>query len=453
MVEIAPVVDEGLGNSSYLVGTGEGTAIVIDPSRDPRPYVGGAQARGWRLVAALETHLHADFVSGGRQLQARGARLLVPAGEDVAFDAEGLGDGDEVGFGELSLRALATPGHTPEHLSYLLSVDSSPVAVFTGGTLIVGGVARPDLLGDEHTRPLARAAYRSIRERLLALPDDVAVYPTHGAGSFCSSGSGDRRTTTIGRERHTNPLLGAGDEDEFAERLLGGLGSFPDYFLELRDVNRRGPRVYASWPPPLRRLPVDDVRRRVSEGAVVVDVRPVDAFAAGHIAGSLCIQLRDQFAVWLGWLVGRDKPLVFVVDDDQDRDQLVSQCLSVGYERLAGELAGGVAAWQAAGRPLGVTPLVDVDDLEEGRRILDVRQDSEWAAGHMPDAAHVELGALPARARDLPPGPMSVHCEHGQRSMTAASVLERAGRDDVQVLRHGPGDWARATGRDLQTGP
>ncbi|HWB72148.1 MAG TPA: MBL fold metallo-hydrolase, partial [Egibacteraceae bacterium] len=200
MAAIVPIVDAGLGNSSYLVDVGDGRALVVDPTRDPGPYLRTAEQRGWRITDVAETHLHADFVSGARELAAGGARLLAPARAGLGFPTTGLDDGDEVDLGGLRLRALATPGHTPEHLAYLLADGDRPLAVFTGGTLITGGVARPDLLGPDHTEALARAAHRSIRQRLLTLPDDLPVYPTHGPGSFCSAGPGGERVTTIGHE-------------------------------------------------------------------------------------------------------------------------------------------------------------------------------------------------------------------------------------------------------------
>jgi len=308
-------------------------------------------------------------------------------------------------------------------------------------------VARTDLISPDRTEPLARALWRSLQERVLPLPEDLPVYPTHGAGSFCSTPTRGERTTTIGREKAANPLLAAGDEDAFVKLLLGGLGSYSRYFLRLREVNRRGPRVHGATPPPLARLAPREVRRLLADGAEVVDVRPIATFAAGHIPGALSIQLRGALATWLGWLVSDDQPLVFVLDADQDRGDLVRQALKVGYEQLAGELAGGMAAWEAAGLPVARTPLVGLDDLQS-RRVLDIRQDAEFAAGHLPGAAHVELGALTDRA-EVPPGPLAVICGHGERAMTAASLLARRGRRDVTVVDGGTSAWADA-GRRLE---
>ncbi len=446
---IHPLVDEGLGNSSYLVDLGDGSALVVDPFRDPRPYLLEAGRRGLRLRFAAETHLHADFVSGARELAKEGATVLASAGGRTQFDHQPLRGGDEIDLGGLTLRVLATPGHTPEHLSFLIE-DRSPVALFTGGALIVGGVARTDLISPEQTEPLARAAWRSIQEQLVTLPDDLPVYPTHGSGSFCSAGPGDERTTTIGAEKRLNPLLQAGHEDQFVDWLIGGPGTFPPYFLELRDINRRGPAVYGSDTPQLAPLAVGDLDRAVADGAVLVDARPVQRFSAGHVPGALSLELRPQFGVWLGWVIeDLETPLAFVVDRDQDHDWLVRQCLQVGFENLVGELTGGMTAWEGAGRPLARTTLTDRPT--SGRALLDVRQRSEWEAGHIPGAVHVELGELSvAPDGRLPQGPLLTHCVHGQRAMTAASLLQRAGLDDVVVYSGGPREWTESTGQGLE---
>jgi hydroxyacylglutathione hydrolase len=364
VAEIVTIRDRGLGNSSYLVDLGDGRGLVVDPSRDPGPYLTAAARRDLELAFAVETHLHADFISGSRELAAMGATVLAPAAAGLQFPHRGLGDGDEVDLGGLSMRALATPGHTPEHLAWLLVDGARPLVLFSGGSLLVGAVARTNLISPERTEELARALWRSLHERILTLPDDLAVYPTHGAGSFCSAPTGVEPTTTIGRQKATNPLLAAPDEDAFVKLLLGGLGSYPRYFLRLRETNRHGPRVYGATAPPLTPLPPDEVRRLVAEGAELVDARPIGAFAAGHVPGALSIPLRPSFATWLGWLVADDRPLVFVVDPDQDRRDLVRQALKIGYERLAGELAGGMAAWRAAGLPTASIPLVGVDGVE-----------------------------------------------------------------------------------------
>jgi glyoxylase-like metal-dependent hydrolase (beta-lactamase superfamily II)/rhodanese-related sulfurtransferase len=450
LVTIIPFVDEGLGNSSYLVDLGEGRGLVVDPTRDVTEYARAAEMQGLRLAYGLETHLHADFVSGSRELARLGATVLAPRAGRIEFPHQRLDDEEEVDLGGLTLRAIGTPGHTPEHLGYLLLDGSRPVALFSGGALIVGSVARTDLISPDQTEPLARQLYRALRYRILALPDELPVYPTHGAGSFCSAPGGGERTTTIGRERTANPLLGAPDEETFVRRLMGGLGTYPDYFLRLREVNRRGPGVYGDSPPVLRDLTPDQLDAAVRDGAELIDIRPVEAFAAGHIPGALSIALRGSFASWLGWLVAADRPLVFVLDPGQDRAELVRQALKVGYENLAGELAGGMAAWRAAGRAEARTALVR-DPASLRAPILDVRQAAEYVVGHVPGADLVELGSLPARAADLATETATVMCGHGERATTAASLLERAGGKPA-VFVGGAGDWSRALGQRLATG-
>jgi hydroxyacylglutathione hydrolase len=420
----------------------------VDPARDPSAYLLEARARDLDVAWVLETHLHADFVSGARELAREGATVLSPQEAQLAFPHRGLDDGDEIDLGGLRIRALATPGHAPEHLSYLLLDGSAPRGVFTGGALLPGAVARTDLIAPDRTEELARALYRSVWAKLLSLPADTPVYPTHGAGSFCSTATGGDRVTTIGREKRENPLLMAHDEDAFVRSLEEGFGSFPRYFLRLREVNRRGPALY-SRTPALDQLAAEDLHRLLSDGAELVDARPFERFAAGHIPGALSIELRPSFATWLGWLAPADRPLVFVLDQDQDRSDLVRQCLKIGYENLAGEIAGGMTGWHETGSEQARIALHPVEHARGPT--VDVRQEQEFASGHLPGGMNVELGVL-ADARALPPGPLSLMCGHGQRAMTAASLLERAGRTELTVLSGGPIEWSRSTGRALELG-
>lgn len=446
---IEALVDEGLGNSAYLVDLGEGRALAVDASRDLRSVREAGDRRGLRVAFAADTHLHADFLSGAVQLAATdGAEVLASATGGREFPHRGLRDGDEVDLGGLRLRALATPGHTDEHVAFLLLDGEAPLGVFTGGSLIVGAAARTDLVAPERTEELARAQHRSL-QRLLTLPDDLAVWPTHGAGSFCSAPPGAERTSTIGRERATNPLLAAADEEAFVAALLGSLGSFPDYFRRLGEINRRGPAVLGE-PLSLSGLTVEQVRRLLTEGATLVDVRPIADYAAAHLPGSLSIELRDAFATWLGWLAPEDRPVVVLRNPDQDPVEILAQAAKVGYDDLAGELTGGLSAWAAQDLPTTSTAVTTPAAVSEDR-VLDVRQASEFTGGHVPGAGHVELGDLSAAAPSLGGGPVTVMCGHGERAMTAASVLERAGRDDVAVLLGGPQDWATTHGAALET--
>jgi glyoxylase-like metal-dependent hydrolase (beta-lactamase superfamily II)/rhodanese-related sulfurtransferase len=455
---VIPVVDEGLGNSSYLVDLGDGRALAVDPPRDLRGLRAAAVRRGLRVAFAADTHLHADFLSGARQLAASdGARILASAAGDRQFDHTGLDDGDEVDLGGLSCCALGTPGHTHEHLSFLVLDGATPVGVFTGGSLIVGSAARTDLLGADQAEPLARAQYRSLRQ-LATLPDATAVWPTHGSGSFCSGPPGAQRTSTIGEEKASNPLLAVPDEDTFVERLIAGLGSYPVYFDQLAELNRRGPAV-VEHEPVLDPLDGGTVRRLLGDGAALLDVRPVADFAFSHVPGAISIALRAQYATWLGWLLPPDQPLVIVRNPDQDPADILWPALNIGYEQISGELAGGVLAWAAAGGRLRRIPLVRPGNVEPSE-VLDVRQDSEYRDGHLPGSSHVELGDLPAHSADILGGRTTVvtarrtvvMCAHGERAMTGASLLERAGHPRLAVLRGGPDEWAEAAGRALTDG-
>lgn len=446
---LSAVVDEGLGNSSYLLDLGGGRALAVDASRDLRGLRAAAERRGLRIAYAADTHLHADFLTGATQLAATdGATVLASRSGRREYPHRGLGDGDEVDLGGLTLRALATPGHTHEHVAFEILDGARHLGVFTGGSLIVGAAARTDLVSADRTEELARAQYHSLR-RLAQLDDTVAVWPTHGAGSFCSAPPGAERTSTIGAERATNPLLGAPSEDAFVEQLLGSLGTFPPYFLRLAEMNRRGPALVAGDDLPA--LGVDEVDRLVADGADVVDVRPLSDFAGAHVPGSISITLRGAFATWLGWLIPEDRPLVVVRNPDQDPAEVLWQARKIGYDGIVGELAGGLVAWARAGRATSSIPVVAVDALE-GAAVLDVRQDSEFAEGHVPGARHVELGVLAVRPAGPAREPTVVMCGHGERAMSAASLLARAGHRNVSVLSGGAGDWAAATGLPLEAG-
>jgi len=445
-MKIYDFVDEGLGHSSYLVDLGDGTIALIDPPRFPAAHEALAAHLESRIVWTFDTHSHADYVTGSPGLAARvGATFVAPAASRLETPHRALVDGASIELGGgMRIVALATPGHTPDHHAYVLQHTGDPVALFSGGSLMVGAVGRTDLCGPELAEPLAHDMFRSLR-RFDDLPNDLNVYPTHGAGSFCSAPGSSQRTTTLGDERAGNELFAITDEHQFVEQLLAGFGTFPTYFARLPELNRRGPTRYDSLPH-LAALQPDDLERHLSSGGIVVDGRPVDAFADGHIPGSLSNTLRPVFASWLGWLVEPNRPLAFVLDPDQDRADLVRQCLNVGHEHLIGELAGGIHAWTGTGRPITAIPLVDPDGMSG--QVIDVRQANEFASGHVPGAINIELGAV---ARTHLAGSLTVMCGHGERAMSGASILAANGREDVVVLDGGPDTWSAATGNPLQT--
>jgi hydroxyacylglutathione hydrolase len=449
-IDLVPLVDEGLGNSAYLVDLGDGRALVVDVSRDLRAVRAAADRRRLAIAFAADTHLHADFLSGARQLAATdGATVLASAAGHREFTHTGLHDGDEVDLGGLRLRALLTPGHTHEHLAFLLLDGDREVGVFTGGSLLVGSAARTDLISDERTEDLARAQYASLR-RLAALPGEAQVWPTHGAGSFCSAPPGAERTSTIARELATNPLLNAPDENSFVSKLLGSLGSYPPYFRRLGEINRIGPTLLDT-DPILIPMNADAVSAQLADRAVLIDARPIRRFAEAHVRGAISIPMRPVFASWLGWLAPPDRPLIIVRDADQDAGEIAWQAAKIGYDNIIGELDGGMNAWTAAGHEAASIPITGAGGIN-GRRVLDIRQRSEYLQGHLPGAVHVELGQIASRAGDLPDEPTVVMCGHGERAIGAASLLEANGHHNLIVLDGGPADWVSATGRRLETG-
>jgi glyoxylase-like metal-dependent hydrolase (beta-lactamase superfamily II)/rhodanese-related sulfurtransferase len=443
---LIPLVDEGLGNSAYLVDLGDGRALAIDVSLDLRPVRAAASRRGLRIAYAADTHLHADFLSGAVQLaRDDDATVIASAAGGRTFPHVGLADEQDLDLNGLTLRGLATPGHTDEHTAFALLDGANLLGVFTGGSLLVGSAARTDLLGTERADELASAQYRSL-QRLAALPDPTPIWPTHGAGSFCSAPPSAERTSTVGAQKRTNPLLRTAGEAQFVRDLLASLGSYPAYFARLGEINRLGPAPLPAEDD-LPGLDPGRVAALRADGAWIVDARPARDFAAGHIPGAVSIPLRDQFATWLGWVVPDDVPLVVVLAADQDPAEVFWQAHKIGYTRLIGCLAGGLAAWTGSGRTVETTAFLTADRLED-RPVVDVRQHSEHQARHIPHAINLELGTLSERADQAEPGAV-VSCGHGERGMTAASLLQRLGRRDVAVLDGGPDDWAQATGQPL----
>jgi hydroxyacylglutathione hydrolase len=441
-------VDEGLGHASYLVDLGDSSAAIIDPPRFAVEHVAAARAEGSVLRWTIDTHSHADYVTGSPALVTdHEVTFIAPAASKLDTPHRAIHDEERIVLAPgVGLRAIATPGHTPDHHVYVLERGGVPEALFTGGSLMVGAVGRTDLCGPDLAESLAHDMFHSLR-RLAPLPDDLAVYPTHGAGSFCSAPGGGDRTSTLGRERATNTLFRIDDEDTFVEQLLAGFGSFPTYFARLPELNRRGPRHYPRIPE-LDRLDVDTVERHVADGALVVDTRPISEFAAGHIPGSISNALRPVFASWLGWITDLDRPVVIVAGAGQDREEIVRQCLDIGHDSIVGELDGGIGAWRTAGRAITGIPLVAPPDVAS--TLIDVRQHSEYVTGQVPGACNIELGNLAHSA--VPDGPVTVMCGHGERAMTGASILTRCGHRDVTVLDGGPDTWAASSGEPLVAG-
>jgi hydroxyacylglutathione hydrolase len=450
-------VEPGLGNSAYLlISETTSVAALIDPLRDVDQYQAVAQREGVRITHLCETHLHNDFVSGSRELAAlTGARIVASAEAGLEFDHQPVRDGDVLALGEVQISVLATPGHTPEHVSYLArdtTRPGEPPVLFSGGSLLVGAVSRTDLLGHEHATGLAHQLYHTLHEKILPLGDDVVVYPTHGAGSFCTAAASAESTTTIGRERRGNLLLALPGPEAFTERLLASMPSYPTYFAHMRAINRRGPRLLGRVPR-LARLSPHEVQLRQQRGEAIVDTRSIHDYTRGHIPGVFHVELRPAFGSWVGWVVPFGTPVILVSDTALVHDYAVRQLIRIGYDDLPGYLDGGMEAWQSAGLPVEQTAKVTMRELREGLArgepllVLDVRQAHEWRTGHLPQAILREAGDLPRADLDLPrERALAVHCEHGQRAATALSLLEQRGFQKLTLVTGGVDDWRQSGG-------
>lgn len=447
----------GLAQVAYLVADERsGEAAVIDPRRDVDEYVTWAGARGFRIVAILETHVHADFVTGSLELAAAtGAPIHASRRGDVGFPHLPLDDGDEIAVGALTLKAVWTPGHTPEHMSYLLFDPESgdgPVALFSGDTLFVGEVGRPDLLGDDQTRTLAEQLYDTFAERLAPLDDAVAVYPGHTAGSACGRDIGAAPHTTMGAERRFNYALRADSREEFVTLVLEGMPKPPTYYPILKRINGAGPAPLSSLAVGEALAPAI-VARRQAEGVLVIDARSADAFGLGHIPGAIFAGLGPNFAAWMGWLAPYDCDLVLVLDDGEQFKDARTELRRIGLDRVAGSLAGGLPAWRAAGHEVERLGQMTVQQLAQrletagnGLAVLDVRRDDEWGMGHIAGARHRFAGEIVQGAE--PPmddrTPVAVICASGYRSSVVASFLQARGHENLINVRGGMDAWTGA---------
>lgn len=441
-----------LAHASYMIGS-EGEAAVVDPQRDVDIYLKAADEQGLKIRHIFETHLHADFVSGHKELAARtGAKIYIGAQASASFPHVALRDGSEVEFGSVRIRALETPGHTPESVCLVIideEKSSQPWAVLTGDTLFIGDVGRPDLSRNHTPQQLAGLLYDSLHQKLLALPDAVMVYPAHGAGSLCGRAMRAEKSSTIGTERLTNYALQIASREEFIRQLTTNLPTRPDYFLEDAEINRSGAATLTELAP-LRAVSPEEVQTLLQQNAWVLDVRSGDAFAAGHVSGSINIALSGQFASWAGGMLGIHANPVLVADSDAQIEEARLRLTRVGIEDVRGYLAGGVAAWQKAGLPVLETPQVSASELNERLSsgswdLLDVRREGEWQAGHI---AQAEWRALDAFPQGLPKinaqRAVAVHCKSGYRSMIACSLLERAGHRNVVNVAGGFDAWHAA---------
>lgn len=441
-----------LGNTTFLVSDPEaGEAVAIDPLRDVGQYLDRAVQLDVRITHSLETHVHNDFVSGSLELRAEvGAGICAAEDSGLEFGFDPLREGSEVSVGRWRLRARRTPGHTPNHLSYLLrGPDGREAAIFSGGALMVGAIARTDLFGPHLATHLALEAFRTLHVLLRNLPDDVAVYPTHGAGSFCAAGASGAATTTMGQERRTNPYLMTTELMPFIARALHQ-GPYPAYYKDMNALNRRGASLIGRSLPPLKDLSPDlsDYHRKL--GAAVVDVRSGRKYDRGHIPGSYSIGLEGPFGPWVGWVVERGRPIVLVGGTPKQHEEAHRQLIRIGFDSVVGQLDGGIDAWTASGRELATFETAEVADLAswilsaQPMTVVDARNEDEWVHGHVPGAVRMPVPDISHHAHEIPrEAPVAVHCGVGYRAAIAASLLEQAGlRRIIHVI--GPySDWDR----------
>ncbi len=441
-----------LAHASYMIGS-EGEAVVVDPQRDVDIYLQAAAERGLTIRHVFETHLHADFVSGHKELAARtGAKIYIGAQAGAAFPHVEVRDGFALRVGKVRLQILETPGHTPESVCLLLTDEEKsdrPWAVLTGDTLFLGDVGRPDLSRNHTPQQLAGMLYDSLHNQLMTLADDVAVYPAHGAGSLCGKNMRAERSSTIGTERLTNYALQIKSREAFVKELTSNLPARPDYFLQDAEINREGARSLAELPE-LPAISAAELQSLMAEGLIALDVRPGDVFAEGHVPGSINIALSGQFATWAGTLLGLASRSVLIADSAEQITEARMRLARVGIEGALGYLADGIAGWKQPGMELAALPQISVQDLWQrvqsgALQVLDVRREPEWQAGHIADADWAPLdhfqAALPDLNRDTP---LAVHCKSGYRSVIACSLLQRAGYRNLINVKGGFDAWQQA---------
>jgi len=441
-----------LAHASYILAS-EGEAVVVDPQRDVELYLKAAADHGVSIRHIFESHLHAAFVSGHRELAARtGAKIYMGAQSGAAFEHVPVSDGFELKFGKAAIRVLETPGHTPESICLVVTDTEksiTPWAVLTGDTLFIGDVGRPDLSPRHTPAQLASLLYDSLHTKLLTLPDNVLVYPAHGAGSLCGKNMRADRSSTIGTERLTNYALQIKSREEFVRQLTSNLPARPEYFAKDAEINRTGAAALSELPP-LRAISPPELDRMLQDGEIALDVRSADEFAACHVPGSVNIALGGQFASWAGTVLGLTAHPVLIADTDEQIEEARLRVARVGIEALDGYLSGGVAAWKKAGLPVATVSQITAEDLDVklragGVQVLDVRREPEWDAGHIESATWWPLDNFRVSPPEIDHDvPLAVHCKSGYRSMIASSLLQRAGFKHVLNVAGGFDAWQQA---------
>lgn len=444
--DIAIIETSSLGDRSYLISH-DGIAVVIDPQRDIDRVLALATEKNAAITHVLETHIHNDYVTGGLELaRATGAEYVVPEGDPVEFERRAVGDGDVVDAGSATFQVMHTPGHTHHHVSYVLQLGDEPIAIFTGGSMLYGSTGRTDLLGSEHTDELTHAQFHSVRRIAAELPADVEVYPTHGFGSFCSATPTSGDSSTIGEQQQSNPAL-TQDEQTYVDELIAGLSAYPAYYAHMGVINTEGPApIDLSTPEP---VDPDELRRRIDDGQWVVDLRARTAFAAGHLDGSLGFELSTTFVTYLGWLYQWGAPLTLIGDTSDQIDEATRELARIGIDHPSGSAVGEIHSLASDGRVRSyeVSDFAGLAAEDSDVAVLDTRQQSEYADGHIPGAINIPLHELPHRLAEVPDGKVWVHCASGYRASIAASLLDREHRSVVLI----DDDYNRATDLGLDT--
>ncbi len=449
MLEVLTIETPGLGDRSYLAHDGK-VALVIDPQRDIDRVLDLAASAGVKITHVAETHIHNDYISGGLDLAHRtGATYLVHAEDDVEYEREPVADGASVQVGALTVQAIATPGHTHHHLSYLVSEGDRPKALFTGGSLLYGSVGRTDLNGEHEAEDLTRDQYRSVRKLASMVPDEVEVWPTHGFGSFCSSAkTSGAHSGTVGDERKSNLALTMEDEDQFVAQLLSGLTAYPRYYAHMAPINLSGPTPLDLTPP--GELDAEQLRSQIRSGRWVVDLNNRRAYARGHLPGTISVELGKSFATYLGWVLPWGTPVTLIGDSMQEVAEAQRELVRIGIDRLEGAATGGRAEL-AGEQGLASYPVADFKALAEVLAgdhpplVLDVRRHDERAEGWIAGSVHVPLQDLVDHLKHLPHGPIWTHCASGFRASIAASIISRGGKHAVHI----DDEWDRAAGAGL----
>ena len=440
-----------LAHASYLIGS-DGEAAVVDPQRDVDEYLEEAAAQGLKIKYVIETHLHADFVSGHQEIAARtGAQIIFGEKAGVEFEHRAVHDGEELKLGGIVLRFIETPGHTPEGICVLVTeATGQPQKLLTGDTLFIGDVGRPDLAGGKGYTPqtMAEMMYDSLHGKLLKLPDEVEVYPAHGAGSMCGRNMSKETSSTIGEQRKFNYALKPMSKEEFVTMMTADLPEAPIYFPRDAEINRSGARGLSELQPPQALTP----QQAQEQADVLLDVRSAADFGAGHVPGSVNIGLGGQFAMWAGSLIPLQAAIVIIADTGAQVDESVVRLARVGIENVKGYLEGGVQSWRDAGLPLETIPQLSVAELKEQMangelQIVDVRRPGEYVNGHVPHALNAPLASLDKSLGPLPlekNKPTAVICAGGYRSSAAASLLQKQGFSNLLNVSGGTGAWVSA---------